>query len=603
MAANPRQCNDKFKQKVDINHDIKIFTEDEIKRMTRNYSTAIGKGGFGEVYRGLLDDNDELVAVKRYIRSNLTKEFMEEVSIHSQMKHKNVVKLIGYCIGETTLTMVSEYIPRGNLEDILHRIGYSFTLDTILGIAIGCAEALSYMHSMHLSSDNLVCHGDIKPANILLDANLRAKVSDFGLSRLLSGGITKYTSLVKGSLDYMDPIYMQSGRLTPRSDVYSFGIVLLELIARKRVRDGSFSLIETFTRQDCTKWSKLRELVEIANVGNMAVLVEIGKLAMDCLTLEIDKRPKINDVAIRLKALWNVLRRGQDIGWFKKSFGTFRRSSRNSAMLERLSNVRMFTMDELTKLTQNWSFRFQIYPNTVYKGTLEDNTAVAVYWPKLGNLYDILNGEEDFPLYLRVKIAVQTAEALEYLHSSGIGITAHDSVQPCNLLVDANFTPKFTSFSWVRKLAKQTGLPVNDRQIDCGVLVLSRAQKDVYDFGILLLSLISRKKMYDEKNLDIVNEFTKAYDVDHSGNAMFDKDIITVQGNNTVLEGIGRLALKCTLSKEEERPKMLEVAEHLRMLRRCCRASTDQEATSTCILAFHPKASFAFTQATQTRSR
>lgn len=174
MAGNPRQCNDKFKQKVDINHDNKIFTEDEIKRMTRNYSTSIGKGG--EVYRGLLDDNDELVAVKRYIRSNLTKEFMEEVSIHSQMKHKNVVKLIGYCIGETTLTMVSEYIPRGNLEDILHRIGYSFTLNTILGIAIGCAEALSYMHSMHLSSDNLVCHGDIKPANILLDANLRAKV-------------------------------------------------------------------------------------------------------------------------------------------------------------------------------------------------------------------------------------------------------------------------------------------------------------------------------------------------------------------------------------------------------------------------------------------
>ena len=598
MAANPRQCNDKFKQKVDINHDIKIFTEDEIKRMTRNYSTAIGKGGFGEVYRGLLDDNDELVAVKRYIRSNLTKEFMEEVSIHSQMKHKNVVKLIGYCIGETTLTMVSEYIPRGNLEDILHRIGYSFTLDTILGIAIGCAEALSYMHSMHLSSDNLVCHGDIKPANILLDANLRAKVSDFGLSRLLSGGITKYTSLVKGSLDYMDPIYMQSGRLTPRSDVYSFGIVLLELIARKRVRDGSFSLIETFTRQDCTKWSKLRKLVdiEIANVGNMAVLIEIGKLAMDCLTLEIDKRPKINDVAIRLRALWNVLRRGQDIGWFKKSFGTFR-SSRNSAMLEKLSNVRMFTMDELTKLTQNWSFRFQIYPNTVYKGTLEDNTAVAVYWPKLGklksevvinswmqvshvahenimfflgccleadtpifvyecpgkcSLYDFLNGEEDFPLYLRVKIAVQTAEALEYLHSSGIGITAHDSVQPCNLLVDANFTPKFTSFSWVRKLAKQTGLPINDRQIDNDVLVLSRAQKDVYEFGILLLSLISRKKMYDEKNLDIVNEFNKAYEVDHSGNAMFDKDIITVQGNNTVLEGIGWLALKCTLSKAEE---------------------------------------------------
>jgi len=480
---------------ADINRKIKIFTEDEIKRMTRNYSTAIGKGGFGEVYRGLLDDSHDLVAVKRYIRGDLRKEFMEEVPIHSQINHKNAVKLIGYCIGERTLTMVSEYISKGNLEDILHNVGYSITLDTILGIAIGCAEALSYMHSMHLSSDNLVCHGDIKPANILLDANLTAKVSDFGLSRLLSGGITQYTRYVKGSLDYMDPIYITSGRLTPKSDVYSFGIVLLEMITRRRVKQGNVSLTEIF-RKPCTKWSVLRELVdpEIANESNMKVLTEIGKLATECLTLDIDKRPKINDVALQLRTLWNVLRRGQDIGWFKKTFSHFKRNSRNSAMLEKFSNVRIFTMEELRQVTQNWSSRFHIYPKIVYKGTLEDNTAVAVYLPDFAksgkeavintwmlqsqivhkniinllgccleddtplfvydspakcSLSDILNGEEDFPLDLRVKIAVETAEALEYLHSSAVGITAHDSVEPRNLLVDDNFMPKLTRFSWV----------------------------------------------------------------------------------------------------------------------------------------------------------
>jgi len=221
---------------VDSNHNIRTFTEDEIKTITSNYSTLIGNGGFGEVYKGILGDDYELVAVKRYIRKELREEFMEEVGIHRQMSHKNVVKLIGYCIGESTLTLVTEYISKGNLDDILHNSSISIPLEIRLGIAIGCAEALSYMHSMHLSSDSLVYHGDIKPANILLDENLTAKVSDFGLARLLLGGITRYTSNVKGSIDYMDPIHLREGRLTPKSDVYSFGAVLLEIIARKRIR-------------------------------------------------------------------------------------------------------------------------------------------------------------------------------------------------------------------------------------------------------------------------------------------------------------------------------------------------------------------------------
>ena len=103
MTGNITQCDDKLKFEVDINQNIKVFTEDEIKRITSNFSIPIGQGGFGEVYKGILDDDYDLVAVKRYISKDLRKEFMEEVSIHSQMSHKNVVELIGYCIGESTL--------------------------------------------------------------------------------------------------------------------------------------------------------------------------------------------------------------------------------------------------------------------------------------------------------------------------------------------------------------------------------------------------------------------------------------------------------------------------------------------------------------------
>lgn len=221
---------------VHDNPNIRIFTEGDIERITNNYSTLIGKGGFGEIFRGVLDDEDDMVAVKRYIRGDLRDEFMEEVRIHAQVTHKNIVKVIGYCIGKKSLMMVTEFISNGNLEYALHNSGISIPLGTRLGIAIGCVEALSYMHSMHLSSGNLICHGDIKPANILLDGTLTAKVADFGLSKSLSRGITRYTENVKGSIDYMDPIYLSAGCVTRKSDIYSFGVVMLELISRKRVK-------------------------------------------------------------------------------------------------------------------------------------------------------------------------------------------------------------------------------------------------------------------------------------------------------------------------------------------------------------------------------
>ncbi|KAF8719856.1 hypothetical protein HU200_024617 [Digitaria exilis] len=269
----------KTKREVDFNHNIKIFTEDDIKRITSNYRTPIGKGGFGEVYRGILDD--DCVAVKRYIRGDTVDEFREEVNIHGQMNQKNVVKLIGYCAGEDTLTMVTEYISNGNLDDTLHNSAIPIPLDTRLGIDIGCAEALRYMHSMHLSSENLVCHGDIKPANLLLDYNLTAKVSDFGLSRLLSGGITRYTRM-----SY------------PKDTIYSFGAVLLELLTRKKVKEG---IIEALRKANA-KRKRLRELfdAEIANESNAKILEDIAVLATECLSLDIYTHPQMNEVVDRL---------------------------------------------------------------------------------------------------------------------------------------------------------------------------------------------------------------------------------------------------------------------------------------------------------------
>uniref|UniRef100_K3ZNE0 Protein kinase domain-containing protein n=1 Tax=Setaria italica TaxID=4555 RepID=K3ZNE0_SETIT len=602
--------------------NIKIFTEDEIKDITSNYSTLIGRGGFGEVYRGVLDADYDLVAVKRYIRLDLREEFMEEVSIHSMMSHKNVVKLIGYCVSENTLMLVTEYISNGNLDNILHKSDIPIPLDIRLGIAIGCAEALSYMHSMHLSSDKLIYHGDVKPANILLDDNLTTKVSDFGLSRLLFGGDTQFTTSLKGSMGYMDPIYFHEGRLTPKSDVYSFGVVLFELIARKRVKRGDSNLIPAFNKA-CAKGKGLRELFDaaIADEKNMKILKEMRKLAAECVTLDIRARPQMNDVAKRLRVLrkdlkgspqsilathssWqNPYKQGTSMPSFKKGFSFFKGNSSNSKILSELRNVRIFTKEEINEVTQNYSFPLSTGTSAeVYKGTLEDNTVVVVnrflhedskelfinggttlsqvvhkniikllgccmedttlifiyeYIPK-GSLFDILASQEDLALDLRMRIAIKTAEALEYLHSSAAGIIGHGGVATSTILLDENFIPKLTDFS--------RAFLNNDPS--CYGSVLRNLESDVYNFGGVLMALICRDKNTDHD--DLIVKFTEAYETDKSGKAMFDRDI-TAEDDITLLEEIGRLALQCTILKGDEmvkRPTMKEVAAHLGMLRK-----------------------------------
>jgi len=633
--------------------NVKIFTEDEIKNITSNYSTLIGRGGFGEVYRGVLDADYDLVAVKRYICQDLREEFMEEVSIHSMMSHKNVVKLIGYCIGESTLMLVTEFISNGNLDDLLHKSDVSIPLDIRLGIAIGCAEALSYMHSMRLLSDNLIYHGDIKPANILLDGNLTTKVSDFGLSRLLFGGDTQFTTSLKGSMGYMDPIYFHEGRLTPKSDVYSFGVVLFELITRKRVKHGDNNLIQAFNKA-CAKGKGLRELFDaaIADEKNIKTLKEMRKLADECVTLDIRARPQMSDAAKRLRVLkkdlksspqsilathssWqNTYKQGSSLPSFKRGFSFFKGNTSNSKIVSELGNsVRIFTMEEVREVTQNYSYPLGTAGTSaeVYKGTLEDNTLVVVnkfvhedskdvfinggiipsqivhkniikllgcclednilifiyeYIPK-GSLFDILASQEDFTLDLRMRIGIKTAEALEYLHSSATGIIGHGSVATSTILLDDNFIPKLTDFSIACRLIKKSEATAGDSVISSSLLekvlyndpscygsVLMNLESDVYKFGGVLMALINRDK--NTEHDELIDKFTKAYETDKSGKAMFDHDI-TAEEDVALLEEIGRLALKCTILKGDEmvrRPTMKEVVAHLRMHRRSWKERT-----------------------------
>nr|ACJ85291.1 unknown [Medicago truncatula] len=213
---------------------------------------VIGEGGYGVVYRGVLQDGC-VVAVKNLHnnKGQAEKEFKVEVEAIGKVRHKNLVRLVGYCAEGARRMLVYEYVENGNLEQWLHgNVGPTspLTWDIRMKIAIGTAKGLTYLHE---GLEPKVVHRDIKSSNILLDKNWNAKVSDFGLAKLLGSEKTHVTTRVMGTFGYVSPEYASTGMLNERSDVYSFGVLLMEIITGRSPIDysrppGEMNLVDWF---------------------------------------------------------------------------------------------------------------------------------------------------------------------------------------------------------------------------------------------------------------------------------------------------------------------------------------------------------------------
>ncbi|XBI96094.1 hypothetical protein VPH35_032421 [Triticum aestivum] len=281
---------------------IKIFKKGELKPFLKN-SNIIGKGGFGKVYKGLLDNKE--VAIKKPINGSVreNKQFANEVIIQSQVIHKNIVRLIGCCLEVEAPLLVYEFISQGSLHDILHNHNnkVALNLEARLNIAAQSADGLAYMHS---KANIRILHGDVKPANILLDDNFVPKISDFGISRLLARD-KEHTGSVIGDMNYMDPVYQREGLLTEKSDVYSFGVVILELISSRRaIHSENNSLLKSFLEYDKKK-EKMTELFdkEIAITKDLELLDSLACMALKCLSLDVEQRPTMMEIAEQLLIL------------------------------------------------------------------------------------------------------------------------------------------------------------------------------------------------------------------------------------------------------------------------------------------------------------
>ncbi|XP_022843721.1 proline-rich receptor-like protein kinase PERK5 [Olea europaea var. sylvestris] len=214
------------------------FTYDELATATGGFSQAnlLGQGGFGYVHKGILPNGRE-VAVKS-LKSGSgqgEREFQAEVEIISRVHHRHLVSLVGYCIADGQRMLVYEFVPNSTLEHHLHGNGQP-VMDwvTRLRIAVGSAKGLAYLHE---DCHPRIIHRDIKAANILLDNNYEAMVADFGLAKLTSDNFTHVSTRVMGTFGYLAPEYASSGKLSEKSDVFSFGVMLLELITGQRPVD------------------------------------------------------------------------------------------------------------------------------------------------------------------------------------------------------------------------------------------------------------------------------------------------------------------------------------------------------------------------------
>ncbi|KAG8499383.1 hypothetical protein CXB51_005991 [Gossypium anomalum] len=289
---------------------VKILIAEALKNATKNYdeSQIIGRGGFGTVYKGILKNGTE-VAIKKskVVDQNQIKQFINEVIILTQINHRNVVKLLGCCLETEVPLLVYEFVSNGTLSKHIHceDKASSISWGIRLRVATESAQVLSYLHS---AASIPIIHRDVKPTNILLDDNYTAKVSDFGASRLVPTDQTQLSTMVQGTLGYLDPEYLCTAQLTEKSDVYSFGVVLVELLTGKTVHSFEGPEEERNLANHFVLWLKNDRLFEIlddkvAKEGAVEQIKEVAKLAKKCLNVKGEERPSMKEVAQVLEDL------------------------------------------------------------------------------------------------------------------------------------------------------------------------------------------------------------------------------------------------------------------------------------------------------------
>ncbi|KAG8642786.1 hypothetical protein MANES_12G121400v8 [Manihot esculenta] len=287
---------------------IQMFTLEYIENATHKYKTLIGEGGFGSVYRGTLSDGQEVaVKVRSSTSTQGTREFENELNLLSSIRHENLVPLLGYCCENDQQILVYPFMSNGSLQDRLYgEAAKRKTLDwpTRLSIALGAARGLTHLHTF---AGRCVIHRDVKSSNILLDQSMNAKVADFGFSKYAPQEGDSGASLeVRGTAGYLDPEYYSTQHLSAKSDVFSFGVVLLEIVSGREPLNihrprNEWSLVEW--AKPYIRESKIDEIVDpsIKGVYHAEAMWRVVEAALACIEPFSAYRPCMADIVRELE--------------------------------------------------------------------------------------------------------------------------------------------------------------------------------------------------------------------------------------------------------------------------------------------------------------
>ncbi|KAG5002942.1 hypothetical protein GLYMA_10G048800v4 [Glycine max] len=302
LVSHPSQSMDSSKS-IGPSEAAHCFSFSEIENSTNNFEKKIGSGGFGVVYYGKLKDGKE-IAVKVLTSNSYQgkREFSNEVTLLSRIHHRNLVQLLGYCRDEGNSMLIYEFMHNGTLKEHLYgplTHGRSINWMKRLEIAEDSAKGIEYLHTGCVPA---VIHRDLKSSNILLDIQMRAKVSDFGLSKLAVDGASHVSSIVRGTVGYLDPEYYISQQLTDKSDIYSFGVILLELISgQEAISNDSFGA----NCRNIVQWAKLhiesgdiQGIIDpvLQNNYDLQSMWKIAEKALMCVQPHGHMRPSISEV-------------------------------------------------------------------------------------------------------------------------------------------------------------------------------------------------------------------------------------------------------------------------------------------------------------------
>ncbi|XP_024198688.1 probable serine/threonine-protein kinase PBL9 isoform X1 [Rosa chinensis] len=350
--------------------NLRSFSFSDLKLATRNFrpDSVLGEGGFGSVFKGWIDENSFtaakpgtgiVLAVKRLNQESFQghREWLAEVNYLGQFHHPNLVTLIGYCLEDEQRLLVYEFMPRGSLENHLFRRGsyfqpLSWTLR--MKVALGAAKGLAFLHS----AETRVIYRDFKTSNILLDSNYNAKLSDFGLAKDGPTGDKSHVSTrVMGTYGYAAPEYLATGHLTAKSDIYSFGVVLLEMLSGRRAVDknrpsGEHNLVE-WAKPFLANKRKIFRVIDNRLEGQYSMdgAYKAATLALRCLSTESKLRPTMDEVVKALEQLQdsNVPTSNQIHAHRMRRRSADDASKARRASIEEASKARRASIEEASK--------------------------------------------------------------------------------------------------------------------------------------------------------------------------------------------------------------------------------------------------------------